>query len=276
MEPNPPLVWPTSESLPPWIGVETAETWFAATSALDDSGVTAIQEWLKSPGAKSAQLIVLVYAACATTKDVLSRLLWVAAGWEGKLECAVLSTGHYHTDANGTAVLLQRPGRRFPQLWTSNTSNFDLTVAPDGRLNVFIDAEATLVGRWTKWFAALWERSAPLTPLTADIPALVPARGTEEAARMWEAYQGMCAELGNPLQPETEEARAAAEKRIEEKAIRENRVYKFCKLRLSQISPRSMASRARARNQSIRAGWKNRNKVQRPSCTAVLVTICGL
>jgi len=218
MEPNPPLVWPTSESLPPWIGVETAETWFAATSALDDSGVTAIQEWLKSPGAKSAQLIVLVYAACATTKDVLSRLLWVAAGWEGKLECAVLATGHYHTDANGTAVLLQRPGRRFPQLWTSNTSNFDLTVAPDGRLNVFIDAEATLVGRWTKWFAALWERSAPLTPLTADIPALVPARGTEEAARMWEAYQGMCAELGNPLQPETEEASAAAEKRIEEKA----------------------------------------------------------
>jgi hypothetical protein len=217
MEPNPPLVWPLSDNRPPWTGFGNAAQWFAATSALDDSGVAAVEEWLNTSGAKSAQLIVLVYGACATTHLVLTRLLKIVAASNAKLECFLLATGHYHTDANGTAVLMQTPGRRFRQLWTGNTSNFDMIAAPDGRLNVFMDVEDALAGRWMHWFARLLERSAPLTALTADIPALLPPQGNEEGFRIWESYQGMCAELGMPPEPKTEEEQVAAEERIEEK-----------------------------------------------------------
>jgi hypothetical protein len=215
---RPPLLWPTSDCSPPWTGLERAEQWFAATSALDNSGVDAIEEWLKTPGAKSAKLIVLVYGACATTKQVLDRLLLIATASNGKLDCALLTTGHYHTDANGTAVFLKTPGRRAAQLWTSNTSNFDRIVAPNGCLNVLIDAEPSLGTRWMTWFARLWERSAPLTRMTADIPALLPPQGNEEGFRRWEAYQGMCGELEITPEPSTEEEQAAAEARVEERA----------------------------------------------------------
>ena len=218
METKPPLVWPTSESLPPWTGLGNAEQWFATTSALDDSGIDAIQEWLNSATAKSARLIVLVYGACATSRQVLTRLLRVAEDTKGRLECSVLATGHYHTDANGTAVLMETSGRRARQLWTGNTSNFDRIVAPDGSLNVFIDAEDTVAARWMRWFSRLSERSAPLTILTANIPDLMPPQGNEEGFRAWEAYQRTCAELGMPPEPKTEEEKAAAAARIEERA----------------------------------------------------------
>jgi len=82
--------------------------------------------------------------------------------------------------------------------WIGNSCNLGCDQAQGGHLNFGFECEAAMVSQWLNWFASAWIESAPLTPLTANIPDLVPARGTQEAADSWREYEELCRQLRAP------------------------------------------------------------------------------
>ncbi|MBV9378879.1 MAG: hypothetical protein JO320_28150 [Alphaproteobacteria bacterium] len=67
-------------------------------------------------------------------------------------------------------------------------------------VNLVFPVEATLFDQLRRWFDLAWCNSAKLTTSTVDIPALVPATGTPEAAAKWASYCALCAEEDNQRQ----------------------------------------------------------------------------
>jgi len=61
-------------------------------------------------------------------------------------------------------------------------------------LNLAFSPDPTLLEAWRNWFDWVWLASVPLTKETAEIPPLVPAPGSVEAADAWHAYLTSCRE----------------------------------------------------------------------------------
>jgi len=97
-----------------------------------------------------------------------------------------------------SALCFSEPTSGRSYLWIGNSRNFGCDPAQGGHLNLGFECEAAMVSQWLKWFASAWIESAPLTPLTANIPDLVPARGTKEAADNWREYEELCRQLRAP------------------------------------------------------------------------------
>ena len=86
-------------------------------------------------------------------------------------------------------------GRRNPPahiLWTSSAGNFGLSEPAVDEAHLVIEADPLVIDKFVSWFSRLVATSAPLTAETAQIPALVAARGTPEGAEMWEQYADRC------------------------------------------------------------------------------------
>ena len=70
--------------------------------------------------------------------------------------------------------------------------NFGLTPPTPARVNLTFVPDARLRESWCNWFNYLWAISIPLTAATVEIPRLVPAEGSLEAARLWSNYVQSC------------------------------------------------------------------------------------
>jgi hypothetical protein len=95
--------------------------------------------------------------------------------------------------ANCIAVVPTPETAAAPVLLVGTSPNFGLDSADRTQVNLVFPADAVLYDEWRRWFDWTWLRSAELTASTADIPALVPATGSPEAAATWAAYCAICA-----------------------------------------------------------------------------------
>ena len=79
-----------------------------------------------------------------------------------------------------------------------------------------------LFDQWRRWFDKTWQKAAQLTEATVNIPALSPARGSLEAAALWEGYCNVCAETDRieslDHDPDTGEIRISQEPDGEEES----------------------------------------------------------
>jgi len=206
---EPPSLWPSfsnNEELscrtvqPPWVGLVAEDTsLIGVVWGLDDLGVRLLFALVEKtyPSIK-AKLVVAVYAASPTTAAVLRSLSEIPALGSGRVEIGVIAVSLTSDAAAMTALcfLATKSGRS--HFWIGNSGNLGCGTTGDGHLNLLFEAQRTLVDQWMDWFASLWTCCAPLTPLTADVPALVAAKGSEEAAERWRQYERLCRQLGSP------------------------------------------------------------------------------
>ena len=75
------------------------------------------------------------------------------------------------------------------------TPSFSWANIDPTQVNLAFRAPPAMLDEWRKWFDATWHEATPLTEKTAEIPALVPATGSPEAAAIWEAYRALCADF---------------------------------------------------------------------------------
>jgi hypothetical protein len=114
------------------------------------------------------------------------------------LEAALIAISLESNAAPMSALCFSEPTSGRSYLWVGNSGNLGCDAARDGHLNFGFECEAAVVSQWLNWFASAWIEAAPLTSLTTNVPALVPARGTKEAADSWRTYEKLCRQLGSP------------------------------------------------------------------------------
>ena len=220
------FVWPPTrdqahDGRPAWLNILEPDREVSVTGivwSIDSGGVRLLQECIESDFPRlRIRLVVAIYAASPTTGDVLRRLLALVEASHGRLEAALtaISLGSSASAMSALCFSDVRSGRS--QFWVGNSGNLGYGAAKDGHLNFGFESNETLVSRWFEWFASVWTRSAPLTPLTSNVPALVPAAGTKEASESWREYEELCTQLGSPekLSPDIVQSDAEANEREE-------------------------------------------------------------
>jgi hypothetical protein len=180
--PSPPFVWPATSGLgrdfpglPPWINIPDPGLNFSATGVvwgLDSSGVHFLRERLERDfPLLRAKLLVAVYAASPTRSEVLQELLDLIKTLQGRLEAALLVLSLESNASPMSVLCFSEPTSERSYVWVGNSRNLGCDAAQGGHLNFGWECEAALVSQWLNWFAGAWIESAPLTQLTANVPA---------------------------------------------------------------------------------------------------------
>lgn len=194
-----PLIWPATVpaltegiSTPhaPWISDLIVERFLGVTYDLDDLGINWIAGLLGKEDFK-CRLVLLLFPTCATRKEHLEHMLWWQDSYEGRFEARLLPL---NTQPLTVLVLLHK-GRWVMAVGAAPNLGADGT--HPGLLNLLFQPDGILLEKWRRWFERLWHASVPLTAESAAIPPLVPAKGSQEAARMWKEYVEACYDLLN-------------------------------------------------------------------------------
>src|ERR1051325_5272413 len=205
---SPPFVWPATSdprqrrgNVPAWVNIPVRDLDVAITGivwSLDRNGVRSLHQQLCDLDRIRIKLVVAVYAASPTTCEILRELLDLIEVAEGRLSAALLPIS-LESNASPMSVLCFSESKRgSSHLWVGNSGNLGYGAGEGGHLNFGFECEAVLASQWLNWFAGAWIESAPLTPLTANVPALVAAPGTKDAANRWREYEELCRQLGSP------------------------------------------------------------------------------
>ena len=141
------------------------------------------------------KLVIAVYAASPTDAAVLTRVQQLSEGSADRAEFSILARPLSGNAGGMTALLLTNPSGT-SHLWIGNSPNLALQPSNGGHLNVACEAHQVLTGKFVEWFADFWQQCSRLTPVTASVPALVPAAGSQDAARSWIAYEQLCKSRG--------------------------------------------------------------------------------
>ena len=177
---------------PPWrrfIGSGDGSSVAGVVWGLDQNGVSALEE-LVAAGTK-IKLVIAVYAASPTDAAVLTMVQQLSEGSADRAEFSIFARPLSGNAGGMTALLLTNPSGT-SHLWIGNSPNLALQPSNGGHLNVACEAHQVLTGKFVEWFADFWQQCSRLTPVTASVPALVPAAGSQEAARSWIAYEQLC------------------------------------------------------------------------------------
>jgi hypothetical protein len=214
---SPPFVWPpfkTNELVfeppPPWrafIDPQTDASIVGVVWGLDQHGARLLQELITEQ--TKIKLVIAIYAASPTDQRVLEDLLQLASPTDGRAEFALFARSLDSNAASMSALLVSNASGR-SHIWIGNTPNFGCKAEQNGHLNLGFEANQVLTGRFIEWFVDLWMRSVPLTPLTARVPPLAPARGSEEAAESWISYENLCSQKLDSPQAQASDRDAAA------------------------------------------------------------------
>ncbi|MBZ5609694.1 MAG: hypothetical protein LAP38_15650 [Acidobacteriia bacterium] len=191
-----------SYGIPAWVNIPDPDLDCSAMGivwGLDFDGVRFLRDRLGCDfRCLKIKLLVAVYAASPTRHEVLQELLTLIKTLQGRLEAALVPIS---LDSNATpmsALCFSEPTSGRSYLWVGNSRDLGCGAAGDGHLNFGFECEEGLVSQWLNWFASAWIESAPLTPLTMNVPALVLAPGTKAAADSWREYEELCRQLGSP------------------------------------------------------------------------------
>ena len=198
-----PVIWPPAEKSggtdtnPRWIDVPGADT--ALTGIvwnLDSRGVDLLENLLSKN--LKVKLAVVVYAASATTENVLQKLLELSSSSGGCVEVALMAIGFASNASPMTALCFSNRRTGQTQFWLGNSGDLGWEPSGDGHLNLAFQMDSALSSLWIEWFARFWRKCTPLTPSVTKIPFLVPVPGTQAAFDAWRGYEQLCCELSAP------------------------------------------------------------------------------
>ena len=205
MKLTPPFIWPSAARQAHDESAHTlqhalkdATTILGIASAVDCRGVKWLQEFLGQSSDPQVRVVLAVFGGCPTRSDDLLRLLDLQAQEENdRIQFRILPmAGGPGAPAN---CLVAVPAEDYPPVFLFGpTPNFGIDSADRTQVNMCFEAEPLLCYQWQEWFDIIWPQAAPLTEATADIPALVPATGTPDAAAEWQTYCDLCAQIVEP------------------------------------------------------------------------------
>ena len=194
-------MWPSltgpggAASLDPWVSFdripENVATILGIVSGIDNRGTTWFETFLTQRSYDNALIIFAVYAGCPTRSGDLNRLLELQTQAGTRVEFRILPM-----DTGGgapTNCLAALPADYSTRVFLFGpTPNFGIDLPDRTQVNMAFKPDMALFHQWRRWFDGTWLQSAPLTENTANIPALVPATGSTEAAAQWAAYCTLC------------------------------------------------------------------------------------
>lgn len=159
-------------------------------SDLNDRGV----KWLKERKDHKIRVIVAVYSGCRTRSQHLNELLRFQEERKGNVEFHILpKTGRATgTPANCLAAIPSDKGN--PVFLFGSRPNFGISAPDPTQFSMIFRADLALASVWKCWFDSTWKKASLLTKSTADIPPLVPASGSSDAAALWGEYCSRCTE----------------------------------------------------------------------------------
>lgn len=198
-KPSLPFAWPIpsdgSESNPAGASVPFAHFAHASgiagiASDIDDRGVAWLKELLGNSERK-ALILLAVYAGCPTRCKHLSQLLKLQNRTTAGTEFRILPMAG-RTGAPANCLTLVSQDGSNPVCFFGATPNFGIPDPDPTHFNMAFRADPALEDKLCSWFNSIWARAAPLTESTADIPGLVPATGSADAAARWSEYCRLC------------------------------------------------------------------------------------
>lgn len=154
---------------------------------LDDTGICWLADKFHTNENLCGKLIVGLYPACKTTRTLLEQLDVLSSSSEGQIEfrLKVLSE---NIAPLWTTLLAFTENNARQYTFIGPSPNLALNAIDPAQLNLAFAGDAATNSILVKWFDWLWMQSSGLTAQTMNLPALVPAHGTIEAAQQWEDY----------------------------------------------------------------------------------------
>jgi hypothetical protein len=154
-------------------------------------GVEWISRFLEERADLRGRLLLSVYPACCTTRHDLEQLLTLQQALSDRAEFRLVL--HDHAPAGqGNFIYLLQGADREAVVAVGPTPPFNPAQARDKQVNVVFRAPPLLQDGWLNWFERAWWTAVPLTRDFADVPALIPAQGSPEAAQLWSQYLQRC------------------------------------------------------------------------------------
>ncbi len=199
----PPFIWPSVHELTKCVqskpvladALGDATTVLGVMGGLAGDGIAGLTSFLERHPAVRGILIVAVYAACPTRRNDLMRLLELQRRSGNDIEIRVLLMTVFGGGLPANCLVGTPHSGTPPVFVFGPTVNFNWVNVDPSQVNLAFRAPPAMFDEWRKWFDATWHEATPLTEEIADIPELVPATGSPEAAAMWEDYCALCANL---------------------------------------------------------------------------------
>ena len=229
-----PFVWPCLPPEPERLSedcftqiVEDARALIGITSSVDRHGARLLIKLLGSQPKIEARIIVAVFGGCPTRERDLSNLLdFSKKASEGtekpRVQFRILPMEDETGRPAECLVAVAKHDTAPPVFLFGPTSNFGVGPSDRTQINMGFKADPVLFDQWRRWFDKTWQKAAKLTEATVNIPALSPARGSLEAAALWEGYCNVCAETDRieslDHDPDTGEIRISQEPDGEEES----------------------------------------------------------
>jgi len=200
VDPIPPFIWPEpriitgqasyAHPVPFYSLFECAESFFGIIYDLDHAGINLLGNILREKENLKCTLIVVLYPACATNEKDLNQLLLLESVFIDRLDIHILpqniSRGGF------SSVLCFFSSADKVVFLNSPAPNFGLTNTTHVQASFVFESDQKLLSVWKNWFDFHYANSVPLSKKTINIPHLVPAKGSPEAAEMWSKYVEDC------------------------------------------------------------------------------------
>ena len=166
--------------------LESSDQIFGLLEGLSDNGIDIIETLVTEKQLK-CMIIISLYAACATRQNHLKRLAKLQSQRDS-VSFRILATDDWG-GSNSSILYCKGPSHPDGLFMIGPSSNLGLEKADLAQVNFVFRANSSLFAAWYNRFEWLWSKhAAPLTADTTEIPELVPAKGTEEAATIWSEY----------------------------------------------------------------------------------------
>jgi hypothetical protein len=184
--------------------LESSDQIFGLLEGLNDNGIDIIESLVTERQLK-CMIIISVYAACDTRQNHLKRLAELQSNRDS-VSFRIL-TSDVWGGSKSSILYCKGPSHPDGLFMIGPSSNLGLVKKDLAQVNFVFRANSSLFTKWYNWFEWLWSKhAAPLNAETTEIPELVPAKGTEEAVRMWSEYiaEVMLASLSGDAQVKPE------------------------------------------------------------------------
>ena len=166
--------------------LESSDQIFGLLEGLNDNGIDIIESLVTERPIK-CMIIISLYAACATRQNHLKRLAKLQSHADS-VSFSILASDVWG-GSNSNILYCKGPSHPDGLFMIGPSFNLGLEKTDLAQVNFVFRANSSLFAAWYNRFEWLWSKhAAPLTAETTEIPELVPAKGTEEAAAMWSEY----------------------------------------------------------------------------------------
>jgi len=194
-----PFVWPslyelTKQAEPRPVLTDAlgdARTVLGIAGGLGTDGIDGLNLLFKRRPRVQVTLIIAVYAACPTRHSDLMRLLELQDCSGGTIKFRILLMTELGDGLPANCLVGIPDSSTSPVFVFGPTPGFNWGNIDPTQVNLAFRAPPAVFDEWRKWFDATWLQATPLTEDTAEIPALVPATGSPEAAVLWEGYRAL-------------------------------------------------------------------------------------